>query len=55
MSGSNSPAIFGRTLDALQQYLPRSERVSLSGGDHFVTFRRPAAFNDALLAWLNRM
>lgn len=54
VGGSASPANFSRILDALESYIPETQRVTIDGADHFAPFKQPDVVNGALLTWLSR-
>jgi pimeloyl-ACP methyl ester carboxylesterase len=54
MCGSDSPANFGRILDALESYMAQTRRLTIDGGDHFFPFTQPGAFNGVLGGWLRQ-
>ena len=52
IGGERSPKLFSLLLDALEEMLPRAERVQIPRASHIVHEDNPAAFNAALIAFL---
>jgi len=48
ITGSNSPAVFHRVIDRLEELLPRAERVEIPDASHIMHEDNPAASNAAL-------
>lgn len=54
VGGERSPAVFARLLDALEEPLPETERVTIAEASHLVHEDNPEAFNAAVEAFLDR-
>ena len=52
VGGAESPALFGRILDRLQELLPQVRRVTIRGASHIVHEDNPAAFGAAVRSFL---
>jgi non-heme chloroperoxidase len=55
ITGERSPAVFPRLTDRLEELLPIAERVEIPEASHAMFLENPAAFSDALLAFLRRL
>jgi pimeloyl-ACP methyl ester carboxylesterase len=52
VSGQQSPGVFHRLLDRLEELLPHSERVEVRGASHIMHEDNAAAYNAALRSFL---
>jgi pimeloyl-ACP methyl ester carboxylesterase len=53
VGGSRSPTVFARLLDALEELLPRTDRVTIPGASHLVHEDEPGAFHAAVESFLS--
>jgi pimeloyl-ACP methyl ester carboxylesterase len=54
VTGESSPAFFHHLMDRLEELLPNTERVEISGASHIMHEDNAAAYNAAVLAFLAR-
>jgi pimeloyl-ACP methyl ester carboxylesterase len=54
LHGELSPAMFGRITDELARVLPNATRATIPAASHGMHGQNPAAYNEALLAFLAR-
>lgn len=54
VTGRESPALFARVVDRLEELIPQTERVDIEGASHIVHEDRPEAFDDAVLSFISR-
>jgi pimeloyl-ACP methyl ester carboxylesterase len=52
LQGAMSPAMFGLITDELVRVLPSAERATIPAASHGMHAQNPAAYNDAVLAFL---
>jgi pimeloyl-ACP methyl ester carboxylesterase len=52
VSGHDSPAVFHRCLDRLEELLPRTERIEIGGASHIVHEDNTPTYNAAVLSFL---
>lgn len=52
IGGALSPAPYPAVLDALEQWLPQSQRVTITGSSHGMNLGNPRAFNGAIESFL---
>ncbi len=52
VTGERSPRLFHRLADALEELLPRVQRVEIEGASHMMQEDDPPAFNEAVLSFL---
>lgn len=52
LEGDQSPSIFHRIADVLEETMPSARRRRIANGDHFMSLHRTTQFNDALIAFL---
>ena len=53
IGGALSPAPYPAVLDALSQWLPQAQRVTITGSSHGMNLGNPRAFNGAIEAFIN--
>ncbi|HET8523263.1 MAG TPA: alpha/beta hydrolase [Thermomicrobiales bacterium] len=54
LKGEKSPPMFGLITDELARVLPTAERITIPGASHGMHAQNPAAYNDAVFAFLAR-
>jgi pimeloyl-ACP methyl ester carboxylesterase len=54
LEGEMSPPMFGLITDELARVLPTAERITIPGASHGMHAQNPAAYNDAVSAFLAR-
>jgi len=54
VGGADSPERFRRRLNALEQILPKADRVTIPLASHGMNLANPKAFNERILDFLNR-
>jgi pimeloyl-ACP methyl ester carboxylesterase len=54
LNGEQSPSVFHRLTDRLQELLPNSERVEIDGASHMMHEDNVSAYNAAVLSFLER-
>jgi pimeloyl-ACP methyl ester carboxylesterase len=54
VGGANSPAYFGRMLDAIGRCIPQAQRVTIPATAHNIPVGNPVAFNRAVLDFISR-
>jgi pimeloyl-ACP methyl ester carboxylesterase len=54
MTGEDSPAVFLRVCDRLEELLPHAKRIEIPGGTHSMHEQNPTAVNAAIAAFIER-
>jgi pimeloyl-ACP methyl ester carboxylesterase len=52
IGGKDSPAVFARIIEVLEECLPNSARFDIDGADHFMSYAKASVFNRVILDWL---
>jgi pimeloyl-ACP methyl ester carboxylesterase len=53
INGQQSPPLFHRLMDRIEELLPQAERIEIAGASHIVHEDHPAAYNAAVLSFLD--